>query len=252
MNAGARDAEEMHALTGAYVADALSVDERVRFTAHLAACPNCQAEVAELQETMALFADLEPVAPPDSVRDAVLDQIRTPTDEQPAGNETEEPAGTVSPLVPRHLRPWLVAVAAAAALVVGGVVVTEWVQDDQPSQTTTVADRVLNAPDAQSVEADLPGGATARVVRSLSERKAVLVTSGMPAPPEDKVYELWLQTPEGEMQPAGLMDAGGDQRFVLEGNAAEALAAGITVEPEGGSPEPTSEPIALFDFSQAT
>jgi len=26
---------------------------------------------------------------------------------------------------------------------------------------------------------------------------------------------------------------------------------GITVEPEGGSDEPTSDPIAIFDFSQA-
>ena len=40
--------------------------------------------------------------------------------------------------------------------------------------------------------------------------------------------------------------------MVLEGDAATATAAGITVEPAGGSDEPTSEPIALFDFSQAT
>jgi hypothetical protein len=39
---------------------------------------------------------------------------------------------------------------------------------------------------------------------------------------------------------------------MLEGDAADALAVGITVEPEGGSPEPTSDPIALFDFSEAT
>jgi hypothetical protein len=41
-------------------------------------------------------------------------------------------------------------------------------------------------------------------------------------------------------------------RLLLEGDAAEATAAGITVEPAGGSPAPTTEPIVLFDFSEAT
>jgi anti-sigma-K factor RskA len=89
------------------------------------------------------------------------------------------------------------------------------------------------------------------VVRSVSENRAVLVTSGMPAAPDGKVYELWLQH-DKVMVPAGLMPAGSDQTVVLEGDAADASAAGITVEPEGGSDEPTSAPIALFDFSQST
>jgi len=41
-----------------------------------------------------------------------------------------------------------------------------------------------------------------------------------------------------------------DQTVVLEGDAASATAAGITVEPEGGSSAPTTEPIALFDFGR--
>jgi anti-sigma-K factor RskA len=39
-----------------------------------------------------------------------------------------------------------------------------------------------------------------------------------------------------------------DRPLLLAGDAATATAAGITVEPAGGSPAPTSEPIALFDF----
>ena len=42
-----------------------------------------------------------------------------------------------------------------------------------------------------------------------------------------------------------------DQTVVLDGSAADALAVGITVEPDGGSEKPTSDPIALFDFSEA-
>ena len=53
------------------------------------------------------------------------------------------------------------------------------------------------------------------------------------------------------MVSAGLMPVKADQTVVLEGDAATATAAGITVEPEGGSEPPTTEPIALFDFGQS-
>ena len=73
----------------------------------------------------------------------------------------------------------------------------------------------------------------------------------MAAPPTGKTFELWLQDDVGTMHPAGLMNTGGNHTIVLKGDAAEATGVGITVEPEGGSKEPTSEPIALFDFSKA-
>ena len=72
----------------------------------------------------------------------------------------------------------------------------------------------------------------------------------MAAPPAGKVFELWLQDEAGTMLPAGLMSTAGDNKVLLEGDAAKATGVGITVEPEGGSPEPTTEPIALFDLEQ--
>ena len=79
----------------------------------------------------------------------------------------------------------------------------------------------------------------------------MIVTEDMVAAPEGKDYELWFQTPTEEMVPAGLMPDSADQTVVLDGSAADALAVGITVEPDGGSEKPTSDPIALFDFSEA-
>jgi anti-sigma-K factor RskA len=73
----------------------------------------------------------------------------------------------------------------------------------------------------------------------------------MPPAPSGSTYQLWLQSPEEEMVPAGLM-APGQTTALLEGNADTAIGAGITVEPEGGSEHPTTDPIALFDFSEAT
>ena len=45
-----------------------------------------------------------------------------------------------------------------------------------------------------------------------------------------------------------MMEGSGDHKQLLDGDAADATAAAISVEPSGGSPQPTSEPIALFDF----
>jgi anti-sigma-K factor RskA len=79
----------------------------------------------------------------------------------------------------------------------------------------------------------------------------VITTRDLSAPPPGRVYELWLQDPQGEFAPAGLMPVAGDQTLLLEGDASQAVAAGITIEPAGGSPQPTTEPIALFDLRQA-
>jgi hypothetical protein len=49
------------------------------------------------------------------------------------------------------------------------------------------------------------------------------------------------------MTPAGLM-TGTDATTLLTGDASTATAAAITAEPAGGSPQPTSAPLALFDF----
>jgi anti-sigma-K factor RskA len=142
-------------------------------------------------------------------------------------------------------------VAAALALLVGiGSTLVRSTSDDEPPVTT--AERVMQADDAQEVFLDLGEAGRATVIRSVSEDRAVIVTEDMVSAPEGKAYELWIQTPDEEMVPAGMMPDEPDQTLVLEGAAGDALAVGITVEPEGGSEKPTSEPIALFDFSEAT
>ena len=144
---------------------------------------------------------------------------------------------------------WLVAAAAAAILAIGGF--TVWRSSDGGSTPPpTVAEQVQSAPDATtSSDVAIPGGGTATVVRSASLGKAVVVTSDLPSAPPGKVYQLWLQDAEGQFTSAGLMPAAGDQTVVLEGDAADAQAAGITVEPAGGSAQPTSDPIAFFTFA---
>ena len=62
---------------------------------------------------------------------------------------------------------------------------------------------------------------------------------------------MWFQNPDGEMVSAGLMphEAKPTVSMVLDGDASQFTGAGITVEPAGGSPAPTSDPVVLFEFS---
>ncbi|QIX28314.1 anti-sigma factor [Nocardioides sp. JQ2195] len=243
---------DIHALSGAYAVDALDEHERALFEQHLADCADCRAEVESLRETSALMAEITPVAPPPAMRDRLLAEIRTV---RPLPPEVTPPTGGsgVTALAPRRRRRFPALLAAAAAVVAIGAGTTVALQpwdDEQTTQQLSAADQVIGADDAQEVGLDLPGGARAELVRSVSLGKAVLVTHDMPAAPDDKVYQLWLQSPEGAMVPAGLMPRGANQKVLLKGDAAEATAAGITVEPAGGSQAPTSDPIALFDLEQ--
>lgn len=235
------NAHEIHALSGAYAVDALDPDERARFEAHLGSCAACQSEVASLREATAMLGSSVEAEPPAALRDRVLAEI-----------STVRPLPPVTVLAERRRR-WarpLAAAAAAVVLVGGGVVVWQQAQDDS-STTQLAADRVIQARDARHVTVDLPGGGSATVYTSRAVGRAALVTRHMPAPPSGRTYQLWLQK-AGRMVPAGLMKGAGDQAVLLRGDLAGATAVGITVEPPGGSEEPTSDPVALFDFEQAT
>ena len=122
--------------------------------------------------------------------------------------------------------------AAAAAVVVGGVVWQPW--DNGPSRPPVAASaqqQVLRASDARTYT-----DRSTTVVRSASLKKAVVKVT-LPPPPAGKVYEVWLQHPDGHMVRAGLIPDVSRARdgVLLEGDAATAIGAGITVEPAGGS-----------------
>lgn len=228
---------DIHKLSGAYALDAVDDIERAAFERHLIECDDCRTEVASLHETTALLAQTVAVAPPASLRASVLSGI-----------------GQVRPLPPITPKraawfPVLVAASLIAILGIAAAVWQPWTPSDNGS--LTAAEQVLQAPDSQVVKIDLGKSGRATVTRSASVGKAVIQTEDMVDAPAGMVYELWLQK-DGSMIPAGLMPAKADQTLVLEGDAATATAAGITIEPAGGSDKPSDAPIALFDFSQAT
>jgi anti-sigma-K factor RskA len=244
--------ESLHALSGAYVVDALDDDERATFEAHLPGCRDCQAEVASLREAAALMADDAAMTPPASLRSSVLAGISTIRPLPPEIDQAKSPEPALATVVPMRRRRFrmasMAAAAAVAAAVTVGVAWHPW--QDQTSSQVSAVDQVLAAGDAQKVSLDFKDGSNASVYRSKSKGRAVILTDGMAPPPPGKVYELWLRNSAGEMLPAGLMPKEANNKVLLKGDAAKATGVGITVEPEGGSTTPTQEPIALFDLGK--
>ena len=77
----------------------------------------------------------------------------------------------------------------------------------------------------------------------------VFLANNLPAIPRQKAYELWLIPTSGAPIPAGLFkpDAHGAAAVIRPPlpNGVEAKAFAITIEPEAGSPAPTSQPIMV-------
>lgn len=259
---------DIHGLVGAYAVDAVDEQERSDFELHLAECPECQAEVASLQATATQLSLMSETAPPASMRDSVLAGIRTvrplpPLEAQSRGPLASGPVGGSSPTADAptrdegnvvQLRPrrrvtaWLASAAAAAVLLVGGLAWSPW--DNGPRANVSATEQVLEAKDAQRFEKTI-GGAKATIVRSASLGKAVIIADHMPAAPDGKDFQLWLDQPNRGMVSAGVMPHGAADTvtLLLSGDAATATAAGITVEPAGGSTAPTTAPLALFAFT---
>jgi anti-sigma-K factor RskA len=77
-----------------------------------------------------------------------------------------------------------------------------------------------------------------------TQKSRWVVTTDLPPAPEGKIYQLWFITPSKEKISAGLIrhSATGQGFAVIEvpRDLGELSQAAITLEPEGGSPQPTS------------
>ena len=141
---------------------------------------------------------------------------------------------------PQGMRNWLVGVAAAAVIALGGVGVGAYVanQNDPLNQ-------VLQASDVRQATVDVNGGGTATVSISPSRDAAVVKMNGVPAPPAGKVYQMWLIPKDGSAPVSqGLMDAEALAKPAVVKGIGSAASLGITVEPEGGSASPTLPTVA--------
>ena len=102
---------------------------------------------------------------------------------------------------------------------------------------------LLSAPDALVASGATSAGGTATVVASARAAAVVFTSTGLPVLPPASVYELWF-IGAGGARPAGLLPPAAAP--VLAPGLSGGDAIGVTVEPAGGSPAPTTTPIVVL------
>jgi anti-sigma-K factor RskA len=241
---------DVHSLTGAYACDALEELERTAFERHLQACPDCAEEVRGLRETVARLADGVAVVPPQRIRAEVLAQIAVTAQLRPPASATDggrPGAGTRADGAGRR-GPWLVAAAVLAASSLGAGTLA-WDQYREAEQARTMTQQitaVVADPNAKKVTATMDGGGDVTLV--VSNRRAVVVTAAMPALEADRTYQLWIVRPRAVVSaglgPAAAEGAGAWARLVDDVRPGDTVA--VSVEPLGGSAQPTTTPAVTL------
>ena len=261
-------------LAEVYALDAVDDAERAAIEHYLASAPQTERDafterVRQARETLASSFTAEDEPPP-----GLLDRIMAslpaqparhaaadgsaggrsaatgpPVAAQPVREPSERPAGDELGAArqrrderrrPRGMRNWLIGVAAAAAIALGGVGVGAYVanQNDPVNQ-------VLQASDVRQATVEVSGGGKATVAISPSKDAVVVKMNGVPAPPAGKVYQMWLIPKDGSAPVSqGLMDAEALSKPAVVKGIHSAATLGITVEPVGGSKIPTTPPVA--------
>ncbi|MEU9733192.1 anti-sigma factor [Streptomyces sp. NPDC048002] len=250
---------DLHSLAAPYALDALEPGERVRFEKHLRSCERCAADVRTLSEDAVRLAWSTSAPPPAALRERVLAAVRTTPQEGPRSAAPAE-ARAREPQLPPHVwgagppprarirRPLFApfaTVTAAAALVVASLFAveanrTQDTLDAERAQAREIA-HVLAAPDARASTGRDAEGRSIGVIASASEGSAVVTLGGYDDLPADRVHQLWLMRPGAQPRSLGLFDD--DTPLVAAGLDKSATSLAVTVEPDGGSAQPTTQPV---------
>jgi anti-sigma-K factor RskA len=237
---------DLHSLAGPYALDALEAgSERDRFTRHLSRCQSCAAEVKGFREVATAMAFAAAAEAPAELRGRVL---------AAAARTRQLPPEVSTHTRPRRSRtrvpwvPWLSGVVATASIVVAVLFgfAQAHTRDElnQVKAENQAISLLLSAPEAKLLTHTVTNGGVATVVLAADRHELAVVTTGLPALPSGKVYQLWL-IGKPKIVSAGLLPAAknGQTPAVLATGVVKGDTLGLTVEPAGGSAQPTTTPI---------
>lgn len=139
----------------------------------------------------------------------------------------------------------VVGAAAAVGLIFGGVGLANTFGGGSLTQTVALAE-INAASDVQRAKVSMDD-ATATLVWSGELGKSALLVDGLGALPSDKVYELWYIGEGGPVSAGTFSAANGTTWRVLDGAMSAGDKVGVTVEPQGGSKQPTTDPIMVIE-----
>lgn len=220
-------------------------------------------EVTRTREALASLSVQDATPPPPQIRDQLLASLTSgPVDgpEAPPDfdrstdgvDEVDRPANVID-LDARRRRISLAvgAVAAALMLIVGGVLVGRVTAPESKAPVASELEqdtsKVLSAPDMQ-LRQDALGDGSVTVAASREQNTAVVFADGLPPTPTGQTYQMWLLGDSHDPTSVGLMQGDPGRQVVALDDLTDSNKLGITIEPDGGSPQPTGEVITAVQF----
>jgi anti-sigma-K factor RskA len=234
---------DVHTLSGAYALDALSPEEAEEFRRHLEGCQACRDEVRELQRAAARLGGAEAAAPPPELKARILAAAERTPQEPPAHAVRRVPQAGASVDQRRRWPVWLAAAAAAVVVAGGGVIGLQAMDEEEPTLPVAVS-QVFEADDARTATVRTENGGKLTVGVSPSRNEMAVDTRDLPELDGEQVYQLWAVHGE-EMVSVGVLDDS-DEGTAM-GMPEENTTVAVTVEPDGGSEQPTTAPIVQVD-----
>jgi len=231
------DHERWADAVGSYLLDALPPEERDGFASHLEACPVCRHDAEELGVAAdALPLSVPLVPPPAALKDRIMSVVESEAELlAAAGRGADEPPRERASKRRGFLGGWLlrpgIALACAAVLLVAGGLAGSLLAGGDPEPRTVVA------------QTTAPG---AEVRLEIRDEASTLVARGMPAPPGDRIYQVWIKRPGRDPEPTSVLWStrdDGSAEVAVPGSLEGVEAVLVTDEPQGGSEAPTAAPV---------
>jgi anti-sigma-K factor RskA len=236
--------QELRELVSMYALGATDAEESTMVESHLEGCADCTEDLRESLEATALLAlSVEPVEPPAHLRDAIVRAAGVDRELRGVTSPRRSPsreATARSPLGRRIARLLTPARALAGAALACAVVATGVAVSERGSGTSSELQAALQAPNARVLQLSAASNGSAARVVTVPGRKAVFVGT-MVAAPDGRTYQLWAIPAGGKPVSLGLLGGGTVTRSVASVPGAETYA--VTIEPAGGSAQPTTTPI---------
>jgi anti-sigma-K factor RskA len=238
--------DELESLVAGWVLGVLEAGEVEAVRAHIETCPICRDTALRLGRVVgALPLDLEDVTPPAALRERILAAAATSQGSTralalPKTRTKQYRPATRSTKVSGQPRGLMSAYAAAAMVVLAllvGLVAGNLISRQVPAPAAVVRSALVGHQELAS--------ARASVIDLRSDGVALVDFSGLPQLDVGKVYELWLITSGGRVDPAGVFvpDSNGS-KFVLVSKSLSGynvMAVTREVAPAGTS-APTEQP----------
>ena len=212
----------------AFMLGALDRDEAAEFERHLEGCERCREEMTWLEPAVQTLPEaVERQEPPRALREALMAEVR---------DDVRESAARPAAARPRR---WLLKPAmgfAVVALLVAGVVGYEVGNGGSDGSGASTLERQVGEINVKMVQEGESG---------------TLQLSGVHQLPQDKVLEAWVER-EGEVEAVPALfvpDRNGQaETRIADMNGVEVVM--VTEEPQGGSDQPTGEPIMTMAVPQ--